>query len=194
MLLTYDHLPPGYHPPRKENRLRAWDDSSPYHKNRPLRGPRGGSALTLLTPPRTFRNVPKLESVVVHTMVKQALDNPAYIAVAGTVVQAITGVRAEVVYSKKQLATWGLTKDKPIGVKSEIKGPQAYRFLSSLIDVVMPRIKDYKGIKGSTGDGSGNFAFGFTPTAVQMFPEVEVNFDQYPPKMIPGMNLMLFFF
>jgi large subunit ribosomal protein L5 len=177
MTMTYTHLVPGEERARKADRLRSWDDSSPYHKNRPLRGPRGGSTLRLLNKPRTFRNVPGLEKITVHTMVKGALQDKAYLAVAGMVVQAITGVRAEVRNSKQQLATWSLRKDIPIAMKAELKGPQAYRFLSSLVDVVMPRIKDYQGAKGSSGDSSGNISFGFSPEAVALFPEVEVNYD-----------------
>lgn len=123
--------------------------------------------------------MPALKEITVHAMCKQALDNPAFIAAAGTVVQAITGVRAEVCYAKKSYAPWGLVSGKPVGVKSTVKGPQAYRLLSSLIDVVMPRIKDYPGVNRTTGDRSGNISLGFGPSSVQLFPEVEVNYDMY---------------
>jgi large subunit ribosomal protein L5 len=52
-----------------------------------------------------------------------------------------------------------------------------YHFLSKCVDVVMPKIKDWRGVKGSSGDSSGNLAFGFTPEEVAMFPEVEINYD-----------------
>lgn len=147
--------------------------------------------MPLLDHPRTFNNVPKLESVTVHVMSKAALENPAYIAAAGTVVQAITGVKAEVCHAKANYAPWNIVTGKPCGVKATVKGPQAYRFLSSLIDVVMPRIKDYPGVNRTSGDKSGNIAFGFKPSMVQLFPEVEVNYDMYPPKMIPGMHIIV---
>lgn len=106
-------------------------------------------------------------------MVKGALTDPDHIAVAGMAVQAITGVRATVCYSKKHIAPWGLKSDTAIGVKSTIRGMQAWRFLASCIDVVMPRIKDYRGVKGSTGDESGDLSFGFTPEEMALFPEIE---------------------
>jgi len=66
-----------------------------------------------------------------------------------------------------------------------------YHFLAKVVDVVMPKIKDYKGASGGSGDGSGNLAFGFTSETVGMFPEIEVNYDSYPPKMIPGIDVIV---
>ena len=106
-------------------------------------------------------------------MVKGALVDPDYIVVAGMAVQAITGVRSTVCYSKSHVAPWGLQKHKPVAVKAMIRGMQAWRFLASCIDVVMPRIKDYKGVKGSSGDGNGNLMFGFAPKEMALFPEIE---------------------
>lgn len=108
-----------------------------------------------------------------HTYTRDALKDSAAVGVAGTIVQAMTGVRATVVYSKSQEAMWGLTKDKPIGVKAKMEGPAMYRFLASCVEFVMPKIKEYKGIKRSSGDDSGNISFGFSPEAVALFPEVE---------------------
>ncbi|KAL7270682.1 54S ribosomal protein L7, mitochondrial [Rhizina undulata] len=189
LLLTYTHMPYGWEAPERAQRLRKWDDSSPYHKNRPLRGPRGGDVLRLLNPPRTFRNVPKLFGVTVHAFVKGALQDSGYLAAAGIALQSITGVRATVHYSKKSVAPFELKAGKPVAVKVHMEGGLAYRFISSLVDVVMPRIKDYPGVKGSSGDSSGNITFGFTPEMVALFPEIEVNYDMYPPKMIPGMHV-----
>ena len=52
-----------------------------------------------------------------------------------------------------------------------------YHFVSKVVDVVMPRIKDFRGMKGSSGDSSGNLAFGLKEEEVALFPEVEVNYD-----------------
>ncbi|KAI5806596.1 ribosomal protein L5 domain-containing protein [Peziza echinospora] len=189
LALTYDHLPYNHVPKPALPRLRPWDDTSPFYKNRPLRGPRGGGALRLLTPPRTHQNVPKLTGVTVHSFVKGAINEPGYLYSAGMAIQAITGVRATVCNSKHHIAPFGLKDDVPIAVKSRLIGMPAYRFLASIVDVVMPRIKDYKGVKGSSGDNSGNISFGFTPEEVSLFPEIEVNYDMYPAKMIPGCHV-----
>ena len=177
LTLTYVHQPPGTQPPARRPRLRSWDDSSPYHANRPLRGPRGGNVLRLLKRPTTFRNIPAVERVTVHSMVAGAMDDSAHLHVAGMIVQALTGVRATAIRSRKDVAQWGLRKGRYVAVKSEMRGEDMYHFLSKCVDVVMPRIKDWKGVKGSAGDSSGNISFGLTPEAVSLFPEVEVNYD-----------------
>ncbi|KAI9677454.1 MAG: hypothetical protein M1817_006408 [Caeruleum heppii] len=189
LTLTYAHRPPGTVTPPKSPRLRTWDDSSPYHAGRPLRGPRGGSVLRLLRRPITFRNIPRLEKVTVHTMVSDALRDSGHLHAAGLIVQSITGRRVTSCKSKHNVLQWGLRSDKYVSVKAEIRGEDMYHFLSRCIDVVLPRIKDWKGVKGSSGDGSGNITFGLTRDAVAQFPEVEVNYDMYPPKMIPGCHV-----
>jgi len=72
---------------------------------------------------------------------------------------------------------WGLRSGKFCAVSTELRGEDMYHFLSKCVDVVMPRIKDWKGIKGSSGDSSGNISFGFTPEVVALFPEMEINYD-----------------
>jgi large subunit ribosomal protein L5 len=175
MTLTYTHLPPGVERTKRniKQRLREWDDSSPYHKNRPLRGPRGGDTLRLLNKPRNFQNVPKLTGITVHSMVKGALNDSGYLACAGMVIQSITGVRVTVCKAKKSVAPFDLRAGRAIAVKAHMKGPLAWRFMANLIDVVMPRIKEYSGVKGSSGDSSGNISLGFRPEQVMLFPEIE---------------------
>lgn len=96
------------------------------------------------------------------------------------VLQAITNVRATVFKAKHHILNFGMQKDKTaMAVKVELRGEDMYYFLSKVVDVVMPRIKEYKGVSGSSGDGSGNLAFGLQPSAVGMFPEVEINYDAY---------------
>ncbi|KAF2202647.1 50S ribosomal subunit L7 [Delitschia confertaspora ATCC 74209] len=194
LALTYVHLPPGFRSPVKEvkgQRLREWTGDSPYYKNRPLRPPRGGGHLSLLTPPRTFRNVPKITKVTVHSMVKEAMENSGYIAVAGMVLQAITNVRSIPHQARHNVTGWGLRSGKTISVTADVEREDAYHFLGKLVNIVLPRIKEWKGVKGSSGDDSGNITFGLEPDQVALFPEVEVNYDSYPPKMIPGCHITI---
>ncbi|KAI7113889.1 ribosomal protein L5 [Hortaea werneckii] len=189
--MAYTHFPPGFEPPKKGERLRSWVGDSPYFKNRPLRGPRGGEVLTLLRKPITFRNVPKIERVTVHSMVAGAIEDSSHLHVAGMILQAITNVRATAHETQKSVAAFGIRAGQHLSVTCELRGEDMYHFLSKLVDVVMPKIKDWRGVKGSTGDSSGNLAFGFTGEQVALFPEVEVNYDMYPPKMIPGCHVMI---
>jgi large subunit ribosomal protein L5 len=133
--------------------------------------------LRLLDQPTTFRTIPKLEKIVVHAMASGASDDSAYLHAAGMAIQAITGVRVTSFKSKKSVVQWNLRKGKYISVKAEMKGEDMYHFLEKCIDAVMPRIKDWKGVRGSSGDSSGNLSFGLSPEDVALFPEVEVNYD-----------------
>ncbi|KAI5852998.1 ribosomal protein L5 domain-containing protein [Morchella snyderi] len=189
LTMTYVHLPKGYQPRDYSFRHREWDDSSPYHAGRGTRPPPGRTALYPAPRPRTHRNLPKLTGITVHTMVRDALKDSAFLHAAGMVVQSITGARASVHYSKVNIAAFELRAQKACAVTSTVKGPLAYRFMSSLIDVVLPRIKDYDGVSMKSGDSTGNISFGFTPEAVSLFPEIEVNYDMYPPKMVPGLHV-----
>lgn len=173
LTMTYVHLPPGYEPRDFSFRHREWDGSSEYHKNRGIRPPPGRSAPLPAPRPRTFQNVPKLTGITLHSMVRDAMKDSAYLHAAGMVLQSITGARATVHKSKMNVAAFDLRSGKAVAVTSHIKGPLAYRFMSSLVDIVLPRIKDYKGVSGGSGDRTGNIMFGFGPGAVALFPEVE---------------------
>ncbi|KAB8349570.1 hypothetical protein FH972_023594 [Carpinus fangiana] len=191
MTLAYQHYPPGYTAPTKGERLRSWDESSPYHKGRPLRGPRGGDPLRMLRKPITFRNIPRLEAITVHSFVSKATEDSSSLHVAGMALQAITGVRAQAHAAKHNVVQWGIRAGKHLSVTCEIKGEDAYHFLAKTVDVVLPRIKDWKGVKGSSGDSSGNIAFGLTPDVLALYPEIEVNYDSYPAKLIPGCHIII---
>lgn len=117
-----------------------------------------------------------------HSMVRQAMKDSAYLHAAGMVVQSITGVRASVHKSKENISMWELRSGKTISVTAQVKGRSAYRFLAQLIDVVLPRIKDWKGVAGGSGDSSGNITFGMPPEAVSMFPEIEGGFSPLFPR------------
>lgn len=178
LAMTYQHYPPGYRAPKVEQRLREWQGDSPYFKGRPLRGPRGkGEVLRLLQEPRTFRNIPKIEKVVVHSMVPEAMQDSAIMHVAGMALQAITNVRVESHKARHNVVAWGLREGRYVSVTATMEREDASHFLEKLIDVVLPRIKEWKGVPGSSGDGHGNISFGLTPEQFALFPEIEVNYD-----------------
>ncbi|KAF2430362.1 ribosomal protein L5 [Tothia fuscella] len=190
MTLSYSHVIPGTPQPAAGQRLRTWDGDSPYFANRPLRAPKGGHVLRPLHKRITFRNVPRLEKITVHSMSTEAgSGDSAYLHVTGMVIQAITNVRVKTHEARTTVQQWGLKKGKYSSVTAEMKGEDMYHFLSKCVDLVMPRIKDWKGVKGSSGDETGNISFGLDPDVVALFPEIEVNYDMYPPKMIPGCHV-----
>ncbi|KYK58666.1 hypothetical protein DCS_05683 [Drechmeria coniospora] len=194
MTLTYTHVPPGSRPAESQKgNLREWDGSSPYHKNRPRRGPRGGgsSRLGILERDIKWNNIPEIEAVTVNSYAPLAADNKEYLHVARAAVQAITGAYPEVTTVKHNVLQWGVRKGAKTGAKVTLRGGAAYEFVDKLVTLVLPKIKDWTGIKATTGDDSGNLAFGMKPEWMAFFPEIEFNYDMYPPKLMPGCHIFI---
>jgi large subunit ribosomal protein L5 len=135
--------------------------------------------LRLLRKPITFRNVPMVERITVHTYVKAVIkEGSGPLHVAGMVLQAITNVRVQTHKSRTGESAWGLVPGKQtVAATASLKGEDMYHFLGKLVNVVLPRIKDWRGVQATTGDGSGNLTFGLDPEVVGGFPEVEINYD-----------------
>lgn len=112
-----------------------------------------------------------------HSFVQAAGLDSAALHVAGMAVQAITNVRCEIHRAKTTIAQFNLREGKAMTVKSELRGEDMWCFLAKLVDCVMPRIKEYEGVSGGSGDGNGNIAMGFSGEVVGLFPEIEVNYD-----------------
>ncbi|KAM7206490.1 Ribosomal protein L5 domain containing protein [Naviculisporaceae sp. PSN 640] len=191
MTLTYNHVIPGTPDKEPVERLRIWEGDSPYFKNRPKRAPRGSPQLMIKEKDITFRNIPELASISVATYVPDCKDNPDLLLVARTALLAITGALPEITKSKTDVQSFGVRKGVKSGVKATIYGHQAYEFLDRCLNIVFPRIKEWPGIKGSTGDSAGNLAFGLRPEDLALFPEIQANYDMYPAKMIPGARVFI---
>ncbi|KAG6010772.1 hypothetical protein E4U21_004160 [Claviceps maximensis] len=194
MTMTYQHSAPGIAAPESQKgTLREWDGSSPYHKNRPRRGPRGGgsSRLGILERDVKWNNIPEIEAVTINSYAPKASQNKEYLHVARAVVQAISGAYPEVTTVKHHIIQWSVRKGDKAGAKVTLRGGAAYEFVDKLVTLVLPKIKDWPGIKASTGDDSGNLAFGMMPAWMAYFPEIEFNYDMYPPKLMPGCDIFI---
>lgn len=112
-----------------------------------------------------------------HSFVNGASLDNTLLHVAGMAVQAITNVRCTVFNAKKSIPDWDLRAGKPTAVACELRGEDMWCFLAKLVDLVMPRIKDFSGVSGGSGDSNGNLAFGFNSDIVSTFPEIEINYD-----------------
>ncbi|KAK9380922.1 mitochondrial 54S ribosomal protein uL5m [Kockiozyma suomiensis] len=184
MLANYSH---------NELKLRGrkhqeWDGSSPYHVNRPLRSPAGNAMATPDILPRTFRTVPFVTSIWVNTFNHRAVTEHAERNIPSTVmIQQITGVKPAPAYSGVSIMQWRLRKERNVGAVVEIKGAKKDQFLATLVEVVMPRVKDFQGIANSSGDKFGNISFGLDPEGVRLFPEIEGNPDLWSG--ITGLNI-----
>lgn len=95
-----------------------------------------------------WQNIPKITEVTVHSMVKGAIDDPAHLHIAGMMLRAITGVQPVVHRAKKSVGNWGLRERMPISLTCNIRGDQAYDFVDKVVNLVLPRIKDWPGVKG----------------------------------------------
>ncbi|CCG81757.1 Probable 60S ribosomal protein L7,mitochondrial [Taphrina deformans PYCC 5710] len=187
--MTYQQHSAGEARSTKTNALRKWDDSSPYHKGRPQRPLRGGKVLKPLPEPRTFRNVPKITTVYIHTMIKEALEDRQKLLSAFMALQTISGQQPELILSRKSVAPWKLRSGVPVAVKVKLQGPPMNQFLSTLFEIILPSLKDFTGIADSTGDTNGNLAFGLPGAAMARFPEIEANYEQYP--ILPGFHVLI---
>jgi large subunit ribosomal protein L5 len=120
-----------------------------------------------------------VEGITVHTYVREVIrQGSAPLHVAGMVLQAITNVRVQTHKSRAAESTWGVVPGKyTIAATAFLKGEDMYHFLGKLVNVVLPRIKDWQGVQATTGDGSGNLSFGLDPEVVGGFPEIEINYD-----------------
>ncbi|KAG4304309.1 hypothetical protein PORY_002284 [Pneumocystis oryctolagi] len=179
LALTYTHQ--SRENPKKRNIIRYWDGSSPYHKNRPSRAPRGNKPIKPIEEPRTHRNIPALEAAVVHSMIKDAINNKTALLSMVMALQCITGLKPEIINAKTGVAPWKLRSGMPIATKVTLKGAEMYRFLTVLIELVLPRMKDFvSGFKANSGDSTGNICLGFPSDALALFPEIQANYDMFP--------------
>jgi len=114
--------------------------------------------------------VPRLEKIVVNMGVGEARDNPKAIDFAVADLAAITGQRPVVTRAKKSIANFKLRAGMPIGVKVTLRGARMYEFFDRLVNVALPRVRDFKGVPARGFDGRGNYTLGLREQLI--FPEI----------------------
>ncbi|EIE76549.1 hypothetical protein G6F62_004280 [Rhizopus arrhizus] len=141
---------------------------------------KGGKPVKPIQPLKHGQVVPKIDKITLHAMVKDSIHNKSNLLSAFMAFQSITGCRPDVIYAKKSVANWKLREGMPVGVKVTLKGEEMYQFMDKLVEIVLPRLKEWPGLSITAGDGNGNVALGFPPSALALFPEIEGSFDVYP--------------
>lgn len=131
----------------------------------------------------SFHNIPEILAVTMSVYQPQGIKDPTYLLAARSALQAVTGAKPEIRRVRTGVSQWGVAKGQLAGAKATVWGEQAYELLDKMIHLVFPRIKEWPGISVTTGDESGNIAFGFAPDELALFPEIQVNYDAYPPKV-----------
>lgn len=121
---------------------------------------------------KSVMQVPKIEKIVINQGIGQATADKKLIEVAQQELSLITGQKAVVTRSKKDISNFKLRKGMPIGVRCTLRGVKMYEFLERLIAISLPRIRDFKGISSKL-DGRGNYTLGIQEQII--FPEIDID-------------------
>ena len=120
---------------------------------------------------KNVMSTPKLEKIVVNMGVKDAVADKKNIERAERVMVQITGQKPKIARAKKSIASFKLRQGDPIGVVVTLRGKRMYQFFDKLVKVILPRLRDFHGVKRTSFDGKGNYALGFSEYIV--FPEID---------------------
>ena len=114
---------------------------------------------------------PRLEKIVVNMGVGEAINNVKFLEEAVADLAIITGQQPIITKAKKSIENFKLREEMPIGCKVTLRGEKMYDFLEKIIKVALPRVRDFRGISGSSFDGRGNYTFGLKEQII--FPEID---------------------
>jgi large subunit ribosomal protein L5 len=129
--------------------------------------------------------VPKLEKVVINMSVGEAIQNSKALDKAVDELTTISGQKPVITKAKKSIAQFKLREGMPIGAKVTLRGDRMYTFLDKLFNIVLPRIRDFRGLNRRSFDGRGNYSLGLREQLV--FPEID--FDKV--EKARGMDIII---
>ena len=125
---------------------------------------------------RGYKNVyqvPRLEKIVLNMGLGEAIQNAKILDAAVAELSAITGQRPVVTKAKRAIANFKLRKGLAIGCMVTLRGDRMYEFLDRLVNVALPRVRDFKGVSDKSFDGRGNYSLGIREEII--FPEVDID-------------------
>lgn len=120
---------------------------------------------------KTVMQVPRIEKLVLNMGLGEATQNPKAIDAAVADLELITGQKPVVTRAKKSIAQFRVREGMPIGAKVTLRGERMYHFLDKLMNVSLPRVRDFRGVSPKAFDGRGNYTLGLREQLI--FPEVE---------------------
>lgn len=127
--------------------------------------------------------VPKIEKVTVNIGAGYLAQNEKQLEPLMVELASITGQKPKINRAKKSIASFKIREKDPVGLSVTLRGKRMYLFLDKLINVVLPRIRDFRGVKGDSFDGRGNYNLGIREHIV--FPEIDYNkIDRVKPLQI----------
>ncbi|MBP8626408.1 MAG: 50S ribosomal protein L5 [Syntrophorhabdaceae bacterium] len=135
---------------------------------------------------KNIMEVPRLEKIVVNIgLGKEALQNIKVLDSASNDIMLITGQKPVITKAKKSIASFKLRAGMPIGSMVTLRGERMYEFLHKLVTIVLPRVRDFKGVSPKSFDGRGNYTLGLREQII--FPEID--YDKVDK--IRGMNITI---
>ncbi|MBI1220452.1 MAG: 50S ribosomal protein L5 [Rhodobacteraceae bacterium] len=129
--------------------------------------------------------IPRLDKIVLNMGVGEAVKDTKKVKTAQEELTRIAGQKAVITHAKKSIAGFRVREDMPLGVKVTLRGDRMYEFFDRLITIALPRVRDFRGVKGTAFDGRGNYAMGLKEQIV--FPEID--FDKVDEVL--GMDIII---
>jgi large subunit ribosomal protein L5 len=129
--------------------------------------------------------IPRLDKIVLNMGVGEAVKDTKKVKQAAEELTRIAGQKAVITHAKKSIAGFRVREQMPLGVKVTLRGDRMYEFLDRLITIALPRVRDFRGVKGTSFDGRGNYAMGLKEQIV--FPEID--FDKVDEVL--GMDIII---
>ncbi len=129
--------------------------------------------------------VPKLQKIVVNMGLGEAIQNIKILDSAANEISLITGQKPVITKAKKSIAQFKLRTGMPIGCMVTLRKERMYEFFNRLVNVALPRVRDFKGLSGKSFDGRGNYALGIREQLI--FPEI--HYDKIDK--VKGMNIVI---
>lgn len=120
---------------------------------------------------KNIMEVPKIDKIVVNMGVGEAKENPKVLEAAVADMEKITGQHAVITKAKKSIANFKIREGQSIGCKTTLRGEKMYEFLDRLVNLALPRVRDFRGVSANAFDGRGNYALGIKEQII--FPEIE---------------------
>lgn len=134
---------------------------------------------------KNIMEVPKLEKIVLNMGLGEARENPKIMESAVEEMGIISGQKPVVTKAKKSVANFKLREEMPVGVKVTLRGKKMYEFFDKLMNISLPRVRDFRGISATSFDGRGNYAMGVKEQLI--FPEID--YDKIDS--IKGMDIIV---
>ena len=115
--------------------------------------------------------VPKIDKIVINMGVGEAKENAKILEAAVSDMETISGQKAVITKAKKAIANFKIREGMPIGCKVTLRGDKMYEFLDRLVNLALPRVRDFRGVSANSFDGRGNYSLGIKEQLI--FPEIE---------------------